>query len=273
MTRVDDRHVTDRIGEFLIRGIVNTKALVSRLMRPGSVVAFVLVTVTGAAAALKEAGLPNDGYWRAHGPATYALGVLAALSYIAYCFVVLGFGRILRHSDQNARLYAACRDVATLVESATSLARNDIGVHVWTIRGVKGLRRLERRATFVPVERTQTSITWRKGMGVLGQCWVRDEWILADLERSANATTEREFYAIPRNDRFLFSWQEAKATRHYKAVLTWPLHGGPQNARRVVGVLSVDAQATGAVAALDSAWTTRRGDFDAHLAVCEAILR
>jgi hypothetical protein len=143
---------------------------------------------------------------------------------------------------------------------------------VWTIRGLPGIRRLERRATFVPVDRPPTAITWRKGKGVLGQCWLRDEWILADLERMAKASTEREFYTIPRGDRFLFTWHEAKATQHYKAVLAWPLHGGPENAKRVVGVMSVDVQADSGVAALDMLWTTKRQDIVAHLAVCEAIL-
>ena len=145
-------------------------------------------------------------------------------------------------------------------------------MHVWTIRGLPGLRRLERRATFVSVGRPRTAITWRKGKGVLGQCWARDEWILADLEQIANARTEDELYEIPREDRVFFTWQEARATEHYKAALAWPLHGGPEGAPIVVGVLSVDAQTEGAVDELDRVWTNKRQDIDAHRGVCEAIL-
>lgn len=91
-------------------------------------------------------------------------------------------------------------------------------------------------------------------------------------EHIADASTEEEFHEIPREDRFFFTWQEARATEHYKAALAWPLHGGPENARRVVGVLSVDAQTDGAVDELDRVWTDERQDIDAHRGVCEAIL-
>lgn len=180
---------------------------------------------------------------------------------------------MLERSNESTRLYTTCRDMAQLVERETDLPRECIGVHVWKIRGFRGFRRLERRATFVPIDRPPTSITWRKGKGVLGQCWLRDEWILANLERMATAKTEREFYEISRRNRFQLTWQEAKATAHYRAILAWPLHGGPDSARRVVAVLSVDVQHDEGVAKLDQAWTTHRQDFAAHLAVCEAILQ
>ena len=127
-------------------------------------------------------------------------------------------------------------------------------MHVWSVRGLPGIRRLERRATFIPQDRPSSAITWRKGKGVLGQVWVRDDWILADLEPLASASTEREFYEIPREHRFLFTWQEARATARYKAILAWPLHGGAENARRVIGCLSVDAQASGGATELGRAW-------------------
>jgi hypothetical protein len=93
----------------------------------------------------------------------------------------------------------------------------------------------------------------------------------------AGAKTEREFYEIPRDRRFFFSWKEARDTDHYEAILAWPVHGGPPNAPRVIGVVSVDIgdQAPGdkAVEKLGSSWKARRADFDAHLAVCAAVLR
>jgi hypothetical protein len=262
----------ERVNEFLIRRVVNAKARLTRLLKPGSVVVLVAVTLTGAGAVLKEVDVPSESFWKAKQPAGIALAVVAALSYLGYCLVVVGYRRSLKRSDQDTRLYTTCRDVAGLVERETTLDRDSIGVHVWTIRGFPGLRRLERRATFVLVDRTQTAITWRKGKGVLGQCWERDDWILADLERMASAKTEQEFYAIPRADRFFFTWHEASATQHYKAALAWPLHGGPENARRVVGCLSLDVQVDGAVDELDKVWTTKRPELDAHRAVCEAIL-
>ena len=256
----------------MIRRVVNTKAGLGRLLKPGSVVALVAVTLTGIGAVLKEVDVPSASFWKSKELPGIALAAVAAISYLCYCLVILGYRRILKHSDENARLYATCRDVAALVERETELERELIGVHVWTVRGVRGLQRLERRATFLPVDRPRTAITWRRGKGVLGQCWLREEWILADLEEMSRAESEGEFYAIPREDRFLFTWHEAKATQHYKAVLAWPLHGGPENAKRVIGCLSVDVQADGAVEELDRVWTSNRQDLDAHRAVCEAIL-
>ena len=94
----------------------------------------------------------------------------------------------------------------------------------------------------------------------------------ADLEPLALATTEEAFYAIPERDRFNFTWQEARATSHYKGVLAWPLHGGPENARDVIGVLSIDVQAAGGAGELDVVATQHRADLSAHGAVCEAVL-
>jgi hypothetical protein len=182
MTRVDERTHGERINEFLIRRVVNLKARAAQLLRPGSLVVLLLVTLAGVGTVLKETGIPKASFWKPDAPAGIAFAIVAALAYLGYCFVVLGYRRVLKHSDQDARLYTTCRDVAALVERETNFNRESIGVHVWTITGSPGFKRLERRATFVPVDRPTSSITWRKGKGVLGQCWLRDEWILADLE-------------------------------------------------------------------------------------------
>lgn len=268
----DDRTRRERIAEALIHLAVKVNSGFSRLLRPGSLVVLVAVTLAGIGVLLKEGELPNDSLWQPGEPAAVALVVIGAIAYLGYLLVVVGYRRSLKRSDQDARLYKTCRDVAALVERTTVLSRDAIGVHIWTVRGLRGVRRLERRATFVPGERQPTAITWRMGKGVLGQCWARDQWILADLEPLANASDEEAFYAIPREERFFFTWQEARSTAHYRAVLAWPLRGGPENARRVVGVLSVDVQSPGAYAELDKTWTQNRADFSAHLAVCEAVL-
>lgn len=223
-------------------------------------------------AVLKEAGVPSSEFWRPKGPAGIALAIVAALSYLGYLLVVIGYRRTLKNSDRNTRLYTTCREIASLVEREAKLDRENIGVHVWMVCGMRGLQRLERRVRFLSVDRPQTSITWRKGKGVLGQCWLQDQWLLADLELLANAKSEKAFYKIPQEDRFDFTWDEARATQHHMAALAWPLHGGPENARRVVGVLSLDVQTAGSVEKLDNLWTTKRQALLAHLAVCEAIL-
>lgn len=267
-----DQAATQRASESLIRLVVRGKARLARFLRPGSTVLLIAVTVTGVGVVLKELGIPDSGYWRTRGPWSISLGVLASACYLGYALVVIGYRRTLKRSDQDTRLYAICRDVAMLFESEGRFDRSKIGVHVWAVSGLPGIRRLERRATFLFVERSPTSITWSKGKGVLGRTWERDEWILADLEPLGHAKNEEEYYAIPKEDRFSFSWHEAKATSQYMAALVWPLHGGPENAPHVIGCLSVDVQEEGAVDALGAVWVDKRQDIDAHIATCQAIL-
>jgi hypothetical protein len=268
----DDTPWQERWEERLIRAAVTVRSFLSRLLRPGSLVVLVVVALAGAGALLRELSVPNVDVWKPGEPLAIGLAVAGGLAALGYLLVIVGYRRMLKQSTQNPRLYAACRDVAALIARTTTLDHDDIAVHVWSVRGLPGLRRLERRATFVPRDRPPSAITWRKGKGVLGQVWVRDQWILADLEPLANAASEEEFYSIPRDERFFFSWQEAQAAAQYKAILAWPLHGGPENARRVIGCLSVDAQAPGGVAQLGSAWDSQRPVLWAHVGVCEGVL-
>lgn len=255
-----------------MRVAVTVRSSLARLLRPGSLVVLVIVTIPGIGGLLRELSVPTESVWKPGKPLALTLAGVGALAYLGYMLVVVGYRRTLKHSDQDQRLYAACRDIATLVDGTTNLELADLAVHVWSVRGLPGVRRLERRATFLHHERQPSPITWRKGKGVLGQVWVRHQWILADLEPLASAATEEEFYAIPPEERFLFTWPEVRATAHYKAILAWPLHGGPENARRVIGCLSVDAQASGGVVELGRAWDQERQSLGALIAVCEAVL-
>jgi hypothetical protein len=269
---VEERSRRERLDEWLVRQAARTRATLRRLLLPGSLVVLVVVTVAGVGVGLRQAGVPRESIWNTGEPAAIALAVVSALAYVGYVLVVIGYRRTLRHRDQDRRLYATCRDVATFIERNTTLELADIAVHVWVVRGMRGLRRLERRATFIPRDRPPSPITWRCGKGVLGQAWARDDWIVADLEPLANARTEGEYYEIPRARRFGFTWQEARATVHYKAILAHPLHGGPENARRVIGCLSIDAQAPGGAKELGAVWDREHDTLRAHVSVCEAVL-
>ena len=109
---------------------------------------------------------------------------------------------------------------------------------------------------------------------MIGRCWARDEWVLADLERlRASAGDEEEFMRLPPEERFDFTWLELRATEHYKGVLAWPLHGGPEGAPRVVGCISIDVQEKSAAAQLDRFRVRSASVFSAHRALCEAVLR
>jgi hypothetical protein len=99
---------------------------------------------------------------------------------------------------------------------------------------------------------------------------------LVDLRRLAKATSKVKFEKIPEKDRFSFTWEEAKKTQRYKAVLAWPLRGGPQGATRFVGCLSVDAQTDNAFEQLEkltAEGSDVREQFTGHAVLCEAIFQ
>jgi hypothetical protein len=265
-----DESRRDRLDEWLIRAAVTTRSKFAGLLRPGSVVILVAATLFATGALMKQTEFPRESLWEPGTPLTWILVVCGAVTYAGYLLVIIGFRRLARASDREAQLYRICRDVAVLVEQKTNLSRDVVGVHVWQVSGLRGVRRLERRATFVPGDRQPTAITWRKGKGVIGRCWETDSRILADLE--ALAVPQDVFNEIPLEERFGFSWEEYQSTEHYKAVLALPLHGGPENARRVVGCLSIDVQAAGAAAELRLAWAKNRQQFSDHLSVSEAVL-
>lgn len=177
------RSTKDWIDEHRLRLAVSVGSGLSSLLRPGSLVILFAVALTGVGLGFKEAEFPKSSIWEPGEPALIALVILGAISYLGSALVIIGYRRSLRRSDQDSRLYRICRDVAALVErNAIGLGRDDIAAHIWTVRGLSGFRRLERRATFLPGDRQSTAILWRKGKGAIGRCWETNQPQLADLE-------------------------------------------------------------------------------------------
>jgi len=161
-----------------------------RLLRPGSLVVLLAATLLAVGAALRESSFPDAGLWKAGHPSRTALLAVAVLTYIGNVLVIVGYRRSLRRSDNDTKLNAACRDLAALVVENTNLERDEVAVHVWEVAGMRGVRRLVRRASFVPWERQQTPVVWRKGKGAIGQCWADGEWKLADLDALQQAAPD-----------------------------------------------------------------------------------
>jgi len=263
-----------RLDEALVRAAVRSSAWFARLLRPGARLILLAASLFAAGALMKEAEFPDAEIWDSGSAALYALLACALVTYLGYALVTLGYERSLQARDDEAKLYRACRDVAALVERTTRLERDSVGVHVWTVKGLHGMQRLERRATFIPGDRPPTAIVWRKGKGAIGRCWERDEWVLAPLEEiQALAPTEDAFGELDPEMTFSFTWSEFANTAHYKAILAWPLHGGPEAAPRFVGALSIDVQQNGAADELKRFRRDRWSAFSHHLALCEAVLR
>src|SRR5437016_3209894 len=81
------------------------------------------------------------------------------------------------------------------------IAMAKVGVHVWALKGLKGFRYLDRRATFILEPRRPTQVIWRKGKGAIGIAWNDDEPIIANVENlRKRGTSQRLFCEIPRRD-------------------------------------------------------------------------
>jgi len=232
----------------------------------------------GAAAALyttcqllKSQDVPSKAAWTGWTALNIALLATGVITLIGGFLVGWGYSRALRKSDQNAELDVACSDLWALIQRTTTIPWEHVGVHVWTVRGMKGMRHLQRRATFVVERRRATPVTWRKGKGAIGRCWAEEEALIADVaELEQRGPDRKTFCSLAREERFGLSWREFRVSRHYRAILAIPLRAGPPGALRVVGCLSVDVRADGHVDDLTRLLDDSR--FGAVLSVCEAVL-
>jgi hypothetical protein len=92
--------------------------------------------------------------------------------------VLWGYGRTLKRNEQDENLLNACKGAWHLAVRALAIPADEldrIGVHVWSVRGFKGARFLERRAKFTLQPRRETKVLWRRGIGAIGVAWDRDE--------------------------------------------------------------------------------------------------
>jgi hypothetical protein len=261
----------ERVSIWLIRCRSRASSAIRRLLRPGAWATTAVVAGYGAAQLAKSENWPRESVWAAGTPWNFLLVGLGVAALIGYGLVTIGYARALRKADQDKELYKICRAVVPLLESQTTILHGKVGVHVWTVRGPRGLRHLERRAQFIPQERRTTSITWRKGKGAMGQCWDTDSPVVADVEAlEALASDEAAFCQLPRAVRFGLTWQEFAESKHYRAILAIPLRTGPSGAHRFRGCLSVDVQENGKAAELDA--LVQSNQFSYVLSICESVL-
>jgi len=267
----DDARWHEIVSLWLIKRRARASVRIRTLLRPGAWFTSVAVVVYGLSELAKTENWPHATTWN---PGTFWTVLLIASGLIGvagYFLVTVGYARALRRSTQQVEFGAICRDVAGLVAKETTIPYDKVGVHVWTVRGLRGMRYLDRRAQFLPQRRPQSSITWCKGKGAMGICWASDKPILADVETlETRGGSASEFCALARSERFGLSWEEFCATKHYRAILAMPLRLGPPGARRVAGVISVDLQVDGKAEELNTLLMTQQ--FSYVLSVCEDVL-
>jgi hypothetical protein len=258
---------SEKISMAGIRARIWLMKRIRRLLRPGSIVVGTIAAAYGVGALLKEEGLPSKEAWMGQHPLGVLLAVVGVLAIVGTLLVFVGYDRALRKADQNDELALACRGIWHLAVEHLGIDMTKVGVHVWAVKGVRGFKCLERRATFVLEARRSSNVVWRKGVGAVGLAWADDEPLVANVEHlAATATSERLFSEIPRRNRFGLSWREYRRSRHYRSILAIPL----RRHTRVLGCLSVDVKLDGYADMLDT--LSRQDQFNNVLAVCEAVL-
>lgn len=262
----------ERISVMLIGAQWGLRAAKRRLMRPGAAIIAAALLAAGVAQILKTEAIPSEADWTGKTPLNIVYLIAAIVALAGGFLVAVGYASLLRRVTENDELTDLCKALWAITLRNTSVAFDHLAVHVWAVRGIKGARYLEKRATFVPEARRTTPITWRKGKGAIGLCWARNHSLVADVEQLERQASDRSsFYSLPRDERFGFSWEELEESRHYRAILAIPLRVPKRGRYHVRGVLSIDLRVDGKANELDTLST--RDDFSAVLSVCEAVLR
>lgn len=243
-----------------------------RVLQPGAWIISAAVALAGAGALLKNEDYPSKDAWDGSSLLNVGYVVSAIVALVGGFLVAQGYAATLRRETRRDELADLCKTLWAMALRHTSVPFDKLGVHVWVVRGFKGARYLEKRATFVPEARRTTPITWRKQKGAIGWCWAENHALVADVEALEKiAPNEQAFLGLPAKTRFGLSWYELEESRHYRAVLAIPLRVRRVAKFRVRGVVSVDLRVDGKANELDT--LSARDDFSAVLSVCEAVLR
>jgi hypothetical protein len=263
----DTPGLAERLSVWGIRSRIALGHWVRSLLRPGSYVIGGFAVAYAVCQLLKAEEVPSKEQWDGHHALGRVLVGTGVVAIVGTFLVFPAYARVLRKADQNDELEEACRAVWHLVVEKLGIDMKKVGVHVWAVKGIKGVRYLEKRATFIIESRRQTHVTWRKGKGAIGIAWADDEPIVANVEHlQERGPTQELFCAITRRERFGLGWHDFRRSNHYRAILAIPLRARG----KVRGCLSVDLRVDGRADDLDT--VAQDDQFNNVLVVCEAVL-
>jgi len=214
--------------------------------------------------------IPSKHAWEAGQALGYVLLAVGVVTGISGVVVAVKSAR----SKRTSLLAEACLRLAAYIDEACgSIALSDVGVHVWPVGGPFFARRLQRGPEFLLRERQRSNVVFVEGKGVLGQVWAARTDAVFDLEaESGSVASEQEFAALDDEFKRGLTWTDFQRTKRYKAIWAAPLMH--PSGHRVLGVISVDIQTSGAFDELRGATVAnpRNPELDTILAVCERSL-
>lgn len=143
------------------------------------------------------------------------------------------------------------------VNDKTGLLMKTLSCSVWAVPGEDEEQHLK-RVMHVPEPATGPSgITFERGVGVVGKCWLEGEPFVASLAHLQPMGKE-PFEQLSGDRRYNLGWEAFCKTRRYAAIATWPLTEGG----RLVGFVCVDSTDPalyGFSEAIDASWSIAQG--------------
>lgn len=204
--------------------------------------------------ALRQASIPSSSFWqhRVVGH-QYAPLVLIAISGV---FGVLTPFEVLSRRSRSERGVRMQRMILSTFGQLLEIGRSvqpplevsDLGLHVWQRRHTfrrpfsgELLRTSTYRLGSVPLIRP---IRPRKGVGVVGLCWRRNQEVgidVADLAVQLSDKQKFESYVTSHGQEAVmgFSWEEFERVSHRGAVFASPIRNGRN---KFIGCISFDAE-------------------------------
>jgi hypothetical protein len=261
-----DDSFADALSESLIRLRVASANILARLLSTIASVTVGSVAIFGSGQVyLARHGCPTScqgvrSNWQ------WVLDVSGLVAAAGALTLAYAFPRVRGRMEKDAELREICINAAIPFAEALGLSPPELTVHIWEIRGVKGLRHLVRRAAFRLHDFEPASVIWRKGKGALGVCWKRERPYVVDIAVPDQAEDEQAFCALPEAERLGLTWSEFERLRHYRSTLVVPLRRHPGSA--LWGILSVSSLVDGKVSDLVALNNSQR--FKDVLSICKA---
>lgn len=272
-----------------------------QIARPGAIVFALVAAAQAVGLSMQVAKLPDETFWRPHGPAWWTFNVAVLVSFLLTVVLAGTLARSLADRREDLVLQQHCRSLARYCARATGLEIDHLGVHVWSVRDPRvwllprwltdcligsepcptGWRArvprapfLDRRAAYTSERRVHPTFTFTRDKGVIGRCWRLERELVEDLEVLRVAGTAAEFYErFPYDVRYGLSWRQWWNSRHFSTIWAYPLFAGPKAARHFAGCVSVDLKCDGQFEALTRLSSDKSPELDSMLWDCAAVLR
>lgn len=196
-------------------------------------------------------GLDEAGAWDA--PRGVAVALVTAGVVVAFIVSVeSALDRYLygRAEELREQARAVLTPLLIELEEATGIDAGELGVSAYRLRPrLLPFRRprLERIVRLQLVIRVSSGISWRTGVGVIGQCVTRGADVienLAMLDEELVDVTAEEWRSLPDDLTYGFTYDEYLRVRgKYAVVLATPMIQERPLGSRVIGCIAVDAPA------------------------------